>query len=104
MRLINARCWAEHFVPREPCSMSVAAVQRHGRCCGSAVSFCVTLGVGITAFTVYARASEATWPAYGGDQGGTRYSTADQINATTVGDLRVEWTYRTGDMLHRNAA
>ena len=53
---------------------------------------------------MHARASEAGWPAYGGDQGGTRYSTADQINATTLADLRMEWTYRTGDMLQRDAA
>ena len=49
-------------------------------------------------------ATEAAWPAYGGDQGGTRYSTADQINDATVGELRLEWTYRTGDKLQRDAA
>jgi quinoprotein glucose dehydrogenase len=101
MRSKNARCGAEHLASGEPCFASLAAVRWQRRC---PVSFSVALGLGILALALHARASEAWWPAYGGDQGGTRYSTADQINATTVADLRVEWTYRTGDMLHRDAA
>lgn len=37
------------------------------------------------------------WPAYGGDPGGTRYSPLTKINPGTIGDLRVAWTYRTGE-------
>ncbi|MGH9162057.1 MAG: pyrroloquinoline quinone-dependent dehydrogenase [Vicinamibacteraceae bacterium] len=38
------------------------------------------------------------WPAYGGDPGGTRYSTLDQITRENVESLRVAWTYRTGEL------
>jgi quinoprotein glucose dehydrogenase len=39
----------------------------------------------------------AEWPAYGGDAGGSRYSLLSQIKADNVKDLRVAWTYRTGE-------
>src|SRR5882672_5255478 len=41
-------------------------------------------------------ASEAGWPNYGNDPGGTRYSTAKQIDRGNVAQLQVAWTYRTG--------
>jgi quinoprotein glucose dehydrogenase len=37
------------------------------------------------------------WPAYGGDAGGSRYSPLTQINAQNVGELKVAWTFRTGE-------
>lgn len=40
----------------------------------------------------------ADWPAYGRDAGGSRYSPLDQINRQNVKDLKIAWTYRTGDM------
>ncbi len=40
----------------------------------------------------------ADWPAYGGDSGGSRYSPLDQISRNNVKELKVAWTYRTGDM------
>ena len=36
------------------------------------------------------------WPSYGNTLGGSRYSPLDQINADTVANLEVAWTYRTG--------
>ena len=39
---------------------------------------------------------DAGWPNYGNDPGGSRYSTASQINRDNVGQLKVAWTYRTG--------
>jgi quinoprotein glucose dehydrogenase len=39
----------------------------------------------------------AGWPAYGGDAGGSRYSPLTQINAKNVSDLKVAWTFRTGE-------
>src|SRR5690242_12064635 len=39
----------------------------------------------------------ADWPNPGNDQGGTRYSRLDQINRDNVKNLRVAWTYHTGD-------
>src|SRR5271165_752397 len=41
-------------------------------------------------------ASDAGWPNYGNDPGGTRYSTAKQIDRGNVARLQVAWTYRTG--------
>ena len=41
-------------------------------------------------------ATEAGWPTYGNDPGGTRYSPARQIDRGSVAQLKVAWTYRTG--------
>jgi len=41
-------------------------------------------------------APDAGWPNYGNDPGGTRYSTAKQIDRGNVALLKVAWTYRTG--------
>ena len=38
------------------------------------------------------------WPAYGGDPGGSRYSSLTQITAKNVSDLTVAWTFRTGEL------
>jgi quinoprotein glucose dehydrogenase len=38
------------------------------------------------------------WPAYGGDNGGTRYSPLAQITPSNVGELRVAWIFRTGEL------
>ncbi|KJV38085.1 glucose/quinate/shikimate family membrane-bound PQQ-dependent dehydrogenase [Acinetobacter brisouii] len=42
--------------------------------------------------------AESDWPAYGRTQGGVRYSPLTQINDKTVKDLKVAWTFRTGDL------
>lgn len=44
-----------------------------------------------------ARDVAAEWPAYGGDPQGTRYSTVAEISRDNVADLRVAWTFRTGE-------
>ena len=38
------------------------------------------------------------WTAYGRDKGGERYSPLKQINRRNVKDLKIAWTYRTGDV------
>ena len=43
---------------------------------------------------------EAGWPNYGNDGGGTRYSPAAQVNRSSVAQLRMAWTYRTGALPH----
>ncbi|WP_337186356.1 pyrroloquinoline quinone-dependent dehydrogenase [Phenylobacterium sp.] len=43
-------------------------------------------------------AAPAGWPAYGGDLGGMRHSSAAQIDADNVRFLRKAWSYSTGDM------
>ena len=47
---------------------------------------------------VLAQAPDSEWRYYGGDEGGTRYSTLDQINAKNVKNLRKSWTYHTGEL------
>src|SRR5687767_5985032 len=37
------------------------------------------------------------WRVTGNDAGNTRYSALDQINRDNVAQLRVAWTYRSGD-------
>src|SRR5215813_2190143 len=49
------------------------------------------------AVAVFAQATgDLAWPTYGNDAGGTRYSTAAQIDRSNVDKLKVAWTYRTG--------
>ncbi len=38
------------------------------------------------------------WRFYGGEPGGIRYSTLDQINRQNVGALKVAWTYHMGEV------
>src|SRR5580658_996475 len=40
--------------------------------------------------------TDAGWPNYGNDPGGSRYSAARQIDRTNVAQLKPIWTYRTG--------
>jgi len=42
--------------------------------------------------------SRTDWPTYGNDPGGERYSPLDQINKQNVAQLKVAWTYHTGDV------
>lgn len=53
-------------------------------------------GFAVTATAAPGR--EAGWPAYGGNAGGMRYSPLAQITRSNVTDLRVAWTYRTGEL------
>ena len=46
--------------------------------------------------------ADEDWPAYGRTEGGVRYSPLAQINAGNVKNLRVAWTYRTGDFRTAN--
>ncbi|WP_068875627.1 MULTISPECIES: membrane-bound PQQ-dependent dehydrogenase, glucose/quinate/shikimate family [unclassified Phenylobacterium] len=43
------------------------------------------------------------WRYYGRDPGGSRYAPVDQINRENVDDLKVAWTYRTGEARHRGS-
>ncbi len=40
----------------------------------------------------------ASWPEYGGDKGGLRYSALTQITRDNVDRLRIAWTYHSGDV------
>src|SRR5262245_13437008 len=48
--------------------------------------------------TTYIAAAQGVWSQYGGDSGGSRYSTATQINRGNVLQLVPAWTFRTGDL------
>lgn len=43
-------------------------------------------------------AQSADWPNYGHDPGGERFSPLNQINKGNVSQLKVAWTYHTGDV------
>lgn len=62
-----------------------------------ATLFGVALIPCLATVTVWAQ-SGADWIAVGGDRGATRYSTLHQIDRDNVGNLRVAWTYRTGEL------
>jgi len=63
----------------------------------SARALCVVTallgGLGCTASDV----PHGDWRVTGSDAGNTRYSALEQINRDNVAELRVAWTYRTGD-------
>src|SRR5258708_39601079 len=50
------------------------------------------------AMPAFAQDSSTEWPSYGNDPGGQRYSPLDQINRDNVAQLKVAWTYHTGDV------
>ncbi|EJL31847.1 membrane-bound PQQ-dependent dehydrogenase, glucose/quinate/shikimate family [Novosphingobium sp. AP12] len=41
---------------------------------------------------------QKNWEAYGNTSGGSRFAALDEINRGNVGNLKVAWTYRTGDV------
>ncbi len=44
------------------------------------------------------RGDHVEWPAYGGDGGGMRHASSTQINTGNVSELKVEWTFHTGEL------
>ena len=42
-------------------------------------------------------AADGEWRSYGGDNGGTKYSALDQIDASNFDDLRVAWRWQSAD-------
>lgn len=51
----------------------------------------------LVAHAAGAQAAGEGWPAYGGDAGGTRYSSLTQLTPANVAQLEVAWTFRTGE-------
>ena len=59
---------------------------------------CRTLALALSLLlSLPAFADEVDWPYYGADQGGKRYTPADQINRDNFDQLRVVWRYRPRD-------
>lgn len=52
--------------------------------------------------TTAALAEEAVWSSYGGDEGGSRFSTAKQITPDNVDNLIRAWEFSTGDLKTRD--
>jgi quinoprotein glucose dehydrogenase len=44
-------------------------------------------------------AADGGWPVYGGDPGGSKYSALAQIHRGNVKNLKVAWTFSTGEPL-----
>ena len=49
-------------------------------------------------------AGAAGWSHYGGDEGGSRYVIADQVDRGNVGSLEVAWEFHSGDMADKPEA
>jgi len=65
--------------------------------------FFVAISASLSAFSARSQIcaqSTTDWPTYGGGPGGTRYSSASQINKSNVAQLKVAWTFRTGALPH----
>ncbi len=63
----------------------------------AAAAIVVVLGCRAGAESGSGAAGVAEWPAYGGDVGGGRFSSASQINRQNVARLAVAWRFSTGD-------
>jgi quinoprotein glucose dehydrogenase len=57
---------------------------------------CFAVAAGLTLIGTSA-SRMVEWPFYGGDQAGTKWSAADDINRDTVSRLDVAWTWKTGE-------
>jgi quinoprotein glucose dehydrogenase len=66
-----------------------------GRVCATAAGVAILVLVGpLAAPPIHAQ----DWPAYGGDTGGRRFATADQVTLQNVSDLDIAWTFHTGEL------
>ena len=58
----------------------------------------LTVVVLLFVLPVSGQRSDPEWRYYGGDEGGSRFSSLTQINAANVHSLRRAWTYHTGEL------
>ncbi len=58
-------------------------------------------GRGLAAAPSWQTGPSKEWPAYGGDQGASRYSPLDQITPSIISNLKVAWVHNTGDASDR---
>jgi quinoprotein glucose dehydrogenase len=65
---------------------------------------CAMLALAAAMLSSAAGAQPQGWSVYGGDAAGTRYSTATEITKANVAELRVAWTYHTGDAARHGAS
>jgi quinoprotein glucose dehydrogenase len=65
---------------------------------GSALPFAFAILMGLFPVPRIPALMAQEWRNYGGDPGGTRYSSVEQINKKNVTQLKVAWVYDTGDV------
>jgi quinoprotein glucose dehydrogenase len=63
----------------------------------TAVLLVFVAGAGLLAGAAAPQARMIEWPFYGGDQAGTKWSAAADINRANVARLEVAWTWKTGE-------
>src|SRR6266700_800599 len=73
-------------------------LQRSSESRSLGISAAVLAGQVFLLFLAVSAASAQEWRFYGGDAGGTRFSTLQQINRTNVGRLKKAWTYHMGEV------
>ncbi|MDG2169341.1 MAG: hypothetical protein P8L44_15595, partial [Opitutales bacterium] len=56
----------------------------------------------LSAFSIYLSAADVDWPVYLGDKASSQYSELDQITTENVKNLKVAWTYQSGDAREDN--
>jgi len=82
-------------------SFLVAAILALGSAAGFAGMFVphptVSAGAELPLVPVTPETEQKNWQAYGNTSGGSRFAALDQINRDNVKDLKVAWTYHTGD-------
>src|SRR4051794_7482534 len=61
------------------------------------LSACALFAVSLRSAASAPQFASSTWPFYGGDQGGSKYSTLDEINRNTVSKLKLAWEWTTGE-------
>ena len=90
---------AEGHTPRESKQFSTPTPKRSSIATGWVIASAVVFGglVCGMAATGPPRAGMVQWRFYGGDQGGSKYSTLTSINARNVSHMRVAWTWKTGE-------
>jgi quinoprotein glucose dehydrogenase len=58
-------------------------------------------GLAVLLWTLCGLSAAQDWPVYGHDAAGTKFSPLTQINRENIAQLKVAWTYRTGDLFDR---
>ena len=56
----------------------------------------------LSAFSIYLSAADVDWQVYLGDKASSQYSELDQITTENVKNLKVAWTYQSGDAREDN--
>lgn len=63
------------------------------------IIICLFISLSLTqADAVFGQGIDREWPAYGGDPGGMRHAALSRITPENVKQLKVAWTYRTGEL------